>query len=929
VGKSIIARHVVLDALAAGQPLENEIICWVDAADGASLRAAYHELARRMSSKGRHAARDPEASPDVARELRDRLAASRQPWLVVLDNADAGSLIASGLLPPNSNPLGRVLITTAQSDPRLAGYAEAVPVGLFTRSQTVAHVRSQRSPLNTAVPPRIAHDPEEDIAALSDAVGALPLAVAVATATAAHNGLTARDWTEEFGTAPAMDLAADAPDPGGYPTTLGRAWSAALDRAARFNPGVLVEGADEDEARAVVARAAAVTALLDPDGHPAWLWDREPVGSWVAGGGRLTTRHGRPEVLRRLALHNLVALDHEAALVRMHPLTARAVLEGWGGAGGGARGDGPGSPRNAGAERRDFVGWGIGQMGGRAGLEAARDILAQELTEPWPENYLEAAPRVGSITRLLELFPSWESREAAACRTLAGDYARWMRDQAGARAMYQDALAVFRRLAEDEPENVGAGRDLSICLDSLGAALRSAGDQAGARAAHEESLAIRRDLAAALPGDVQAQRDLSVSLNNLGGTLLAAGDRAGARAMHLDSLAIGRELAAAQPGDAQALRDLSVSLERLGDVLRQGEDRAEARAAYEESLEIRRGLAASQPGDVQAQRDLSVACDKTGDLLRADGDHAGARAAFDESLRLRRGLAAAQPGNAQAQRDLSISCERTGDMLRADGDHATAHAMYEESLAIRRRAAEADPGDPQASRDLAAALDKMGDTLRARGDHMGAHGLYEESVAIRRRAAEADPSNRPARRDLATALDRMGHVLDSIGYQVGAQSRFDESLAVFRELAESQPQDIEAQRCLAVSLSQAGRMAFAAGDPVLARSRHHEAVGIFWRLAQAQPASVPARRDLSVTLVELGDAIRAGGDAAEARRVYEDALAMAREVANFQPCDSQSGHALAHVIRQLLRLLEDTGQTEAAARLEPEYRDLVRRLKRP
>ena len=82
-----------------------------------------------------------------------------------------------------------------------------------------------------------------------------------------------------------------------------------------------------------------------------------------------------------------------------------------------------------------------------------------------------------------------------------------------------------------------------------------AGDRAGALAAYEESLAIRRKLAEADPGNAEAQRDLSVSLDKIGDVKLQAGDRAGALAAYEESLAI----AASWPRPTLAMRRRSAT----------------------------------------------------------------------------------------------------------------------------------------------------------------------------------------------------------------------------------------------------------------------------------------------------------------------------------------------------------------------------------
>ncbi|WP_345314505.1 tetratricopeptide repeat protein, partial [Gordonia alkaliphila] len=74
-------------------------------------------------------------------------------------------------------------------------------------------------------------------------------------------------------------------------------------------------------------------------------------------------------------------------------------------------------------------------------------------------------------------------------------------------------------------------RIVSWAANNLGQSLSAVGDWSGARAVFEESLALARELREAQPGLLQPVRDVSVSLDNMGAVLKAVGDWAGARAV--------------------------------------------------------------------------------------------------------------------------------------------------------------------------------------------------------------------------------------------------------------------------------------------------------------------------------------------------------------------------------------------------------------
>lgn len=293
-----------------------------------------------------------------------------------------------------------------------------------------------------------------------------------------------------------------------------------------------------------------------------------------------------------------------------------------------------------------------------------------------------------------------------------------------ARALADAGLSIARTLADADPGNADAQRDLSGSLIKVGNVMVQAGAHASAAAAFEESFTLSRSLADADPSNAVSQRDLAVSLSKIGNGKLRAGDLVGALAAYEEHLSIVRVLAAANPESAEAQRDLSVSLGRLGDVKREAGDIAGAFLAYSQCLYIDRKLAEADVGSTQAQDDLSVTLDRIGQMKLSVGDRAGALSAYEQSLTVRRTQAAVDPGNAVAQRALMIVLQRIGDLKLRDSDPDAAGAAFEESLAISRRVAASDAGNVEAQTDLVVSLTRAASLAEEPAP------LYREALAI-------------------------------------------------------------------------------------------------------------------------------------------------------------------------------------------------------
>lgn len=317
-GKSYSARRVMQDSLANHESDRDDLLVWVDSADMSSVTAA---LAAAVDHLRQHQVAVPGTAKDPAdrkaRALLEILATSTWRWLIVLDNADAAQLIEAGLIPTGSNPNGRVLLTTLSPEHRVRGNGQVVSANLFTPEEADTYLRREvhfrgrgNIPLSQA--------PTTETAELAKAVGHHPLALSIAASTIVANAMDIADWIAEFKATAVMDAAADEADKGGYPHLIGATWQLALEKASKGLP------------KGVVERAAMVAALQDPDGHPTWLWERDSLTRWVAGGSVLARRHGVPVAVQRLIDHGIVELHGatwKQGRLGIHQLAARAVRE--------------------------------------------------------------------------------------------------------------------------------------------------------------------------------------------------------------------------------------------------------------------------------------------------------------------------------------------------------------------------------------------------------------------------------------------------------------------------------------------------------------------------------------------------------------------------------------------------------------------------
>jgi tetratricopeptide (TPR) repeat protein len=238
----------------------------------------------------------------------------------------------------------------------------------------------------------------------------------------------------------------------------------------------------------------------------------------------------------------------------------------------------------------------------------------------------------------------------------------------------------------------------------------------GNLAVYEECLAIRRRLAKVDPRNTQWQHDEACLLDQIGNEYRNAGMKRQAIGAYEASLAVLRHLAEVDPRNTQRHLDVAVSLNKLGDLKLDGVDSWGAITCYEASAAIWRHLLTSEPKNARWQSNVAQNLEKIGDIKFAAGDSKGALTAYEEMLAIDRELVEIDGSNIEWQRTLSLSLERMGD-VRLALDHAmSAVTAYEESLAIRRRLIEFDDSNSQWPNEVSYIIKKIDDAKRARED---------------------------------------------------------------------------------------------------------------------------------------------------------------------------------------------------------------------
>ena len=864
LGKSFTALRVWHEAVESSREDRERILIWVDSADPASIVDALSRAMDLVPQLHGHAPGDSADPPlQRARSFLTLLAGTTLRWLVVYDGADPDAVIEGGLVPPGGNPHGRFLATTVTPfrGARLMG--RVVVASPFSDEEAVGYVRSLIDPATGDLAP-LAHAGGADIRRLARAVAHHPLGLSIAAKTIVTWHLGLDDWLAEFYASDTMDTAADEPDAGGYPHLIGAAWRVAVDRAGQGQP----EG--------VVTRAAYVAAILRGGPHPAWLWQRDAVDSWVSGGARLQRRHGTPIAVQRLIDHGIVEFSGPSwtqGQLQAHQLAARAILED--------------APPQLVADAAALI----------------VTVLDDEVTSG-SNRFVLSATEVHAVVRRLiatELVPVWA--RARAYRLLA-ELEMWS-DQSHARLAAAEAglRLAPRDLSTAQPEDL---RILAGLLTEAASAHELLGHKQEKLTLRDRALDSYDRLLDLVDGsDVEKQGELVIAR---GGVLAELGRGAEAAESYRRGIELLRQ--AVHATDPDSHRDLAGLRLKLGQALQRLDRHDEAAQELTAVVEI----LANDMKDSTFGQALTLT------LLAESQDRLGMAPEREQSLNravtLARDLGPNVPYAVHVTRMQAM--EKLADTMRRD---PTRRKKGISLLAgVAELASDLAAKDPTARGFTSAmAYKHLGEAQAEAGDHAEAATNLQYAVnaldVLAELTAEDDPDRRPTQALQALALISLGDSCRSLEQWDRATTFLDRAVGLSHTLTEQSPGEPIESGLLIYSLRRKAVLMEHTDRPAEATSALDDALRNAKVIAELNASNEEwAERTgdlLGFTLSEVAALHKRQDRTQEAIEYYEQALEYWKLRHTRHP-DHLSTTTLGHVGRSLALLLFEIGLGDRA-----------------
>ena len=339
--------------------------------------------------------------------------------------------------------------------------------------------------------------------------------------------------------------------------------------------------------------------------------------------------------------------------------------------------------------------------------------------------------------------------------------------------LYQDALRIYRQLAESNPDAYMSG--VAMTLNNLANQQSDLGRYVEAEANYLEALRISRQLAesssdAYMPYVAKTQNNLAILQKDLGNYV-------DAEASYLEALRIYRQLAESNP-DAY-MSDVAMTLNNLAILQKDLGRNVDAEANYQESLRIRRQLAESNPDAYMP--DVAMTLNNLANLQSNLDRYDDAEVYYLESLRIYRQLAESNPDAympyvAGTLNNLAVLQEK---LNRYDD----AEANYLKVLRIYRQLAESNPDAYIPG--VAKTLYNLGLLQTDLGRWAAAKANYLEALKIFHGLSIS--TSETYRRWEALTLTKLGNVQEDLENIDEAKRYWREALTIFRELDEKNP----------------------------------------------------------------------------------------------------------------------------------------------
>jgi serine/threonine-protein kinase len=523
----------------------------------------------------------------------------------------------------------------------------------------------------------------------------------------------------------------------------------------------------------------------------------------------------------------------------------------------------------------------------RANLELARQAVDEYLTRVSDDARLRESFRplrkqlLQTAIPFFEKFVAQGGDDPAAEVDLGKAYFRlgWITNEIDdpkiAINRYEQARALFSRLAEENPDNALYLVNLADSQNAVGGLYEKTGRPTDAEKAFLEELALRQRLASKDPDSQTFQSTLAWSHDTLGRFYNRIGKQDQAERALEEALRICRPLATAHPQEVLYRQQLASIFHSLGTVYRSTARLTQAESVYRQRLQIHQELAAEHSAEPRFLSALASCYHTLGLLYWAMLKDAEEEKALETARALYQSLADQYPEVTEYQGELAASQRALGQVRAKVGKTEQAAADFQAALAIHRRLTNRYPEVFKYGCDLGTLYCALTEFANRKGKPDEALDWSKQAIETAEALLQKSPRDVRTRVLLCESCEHRAEALTKLGRYAEAVQNLDRALTFYRGHAHP-----EFRLDRAVALARAGDHGRATAEAIdLARDTSLAAKVLFRLASVFSLSAAAARQDVKLT---RSDRNRLGDEFAGRAM---DLLARMRTAADFKPAN--------------------------------------------
>jgi serine/threonine-protein kinase len=501
-----------------------------------------------------------------------------------------------------------------------------------------------------------------------------------------------------------------------------------------------------------------------------------------------------------------------------------------------------------------------------------------------------------------------------------------MGELGAARADYERALAIFARLAAENP----AARDPRIRMGGgyhdLGNVLRAMGDVQGAEAAYRAALKEYQQLADQDPTAADFRHLLAMARNSLGTVSADQGDWKAAEREFRAALKEYQQLAGQGIIPADLSHLLAMARYNLGNALAGQGDRKAAEREYRAALKEQQRLVGANPDDPNYLESLVRTHNNLAVVLKDLGKWADTEDEYRSALKASGQLVGRYPSVPDYRHLKAWTHNNLGGLLAEIGKRPAAEAEYRAALKEQQRLVDEHPAVPDYRSRLGSSHDQLGRLLDALGKPVEAEAEFQAALEEQKRLTVKYPDVPVYRSDLASSRVGLGGLLRHVGRLQEAEAELRAALKERERLVADSPLPNYRQN-LANAHDQLGMILFGRGKQDEAEAEHRAALNELRRLVDDHPNVPDYRSNLAGAHIAVGATLHVQNDRAAAEVEYRTSLKELRWLSEHFPSvpEYQRQRGVSHVNLGELLLPDAARRTEAEAELK-QASDLLGKL---